>query len=296
MRVEGKAPSSLLPPAATPFLLLPVRLETRFMEAVDTQAPELWVRMYPDQIHVNRFDPALDPSLLSNQSYLAPYPALLSFLNGHPETHNPSYYVGEAYARRRFAAGLGRTRASIPSELDEVHPDEAIVLLSTRGDSGAWLRSARATIMGNGPENKLADDPSLPGFVPMVRDMFASFEPNWRDDVAAMAAYDEHNAAVRREVPPERLIEWQPGGGAHGGTLQPASRRMRASGPDHAVLRGGSGLVLGWLGIAFLVLIVVGVAAMAVTSGSHVVNAHVIPPGHGLLPGGAPGPPPPPAP
>jgi hypothetical protein len=39
---------------------------------------------------------ALDPSLLSNQSYLAPYPALQGFLNAHPEiVHNPAFYVGE---------------------------------------------------------------------------------------------------------------------------------------------------------------------------------------------------------
>jgi hypothetical protein len=39
---------------------------------------------------------ALDPSLLSNESYLAPYPALLGYLNGHPEiARNPSFYVGE---------------------------------------------------------------------------------------------------------------------------------------------------------------------------------------------------------
>jgi len=38
----------------------------------------------------------LDPTLLSNQSYLAPYPALVSFLNAHPEIlSNPPYYVGE---------------------------------------------------------------------------------------------------------------------------------------------------------------------------------------------------------
>jgi hypothetical protein len=38
----------------------------------------------------------LDPTLLSNQPYLAPYPALVSFLNTHPEiAHNPSFYVGE---------------------------------------------------------------------------------------------------------------------------------------------------------------------------------------------------------
>ncbi len=39
---------------------------------------------------------ALDPGLLGNQSYLAPYPALVSFLNSHPEIErNPSFYVGE---------------------------------------------------------------------------------------------------------------------------------------------------------------------------------------------------------
>jgi hypothetical protein len=44
---------------------------------------------------------ALDPSLLSNQSYLAPYPALVSFLERHPEiARNPSYYVGDGSGPR----------------------------------------------------------------------------------------------------------------------------------------------------------------------------------------------------
>ena len=37
----------------------------------------------------------LDPSLLGSQSYLAPYPALMSFLKEHPEiVRDPSFYVG----------------------------------------------------------------------------------------------------------------------------------------------------------------------------------------------------------
>lgn len=44
---------------------------------------------------------ALDPSLLSNQSYLAPYPALVSFLTTYPEiVRNPSFYVGEGSGPR----------------------------------------------------------------------------------------------------------------------------------------------------------------------------------------------------
>ena len=44
---------------------------------------------------------ALDPGLLGNQAYLAPYPALVSFLNRHPEVaRNPSFYLGEGSAPR----------------------------------------------------------------------------------------------------------------------------------------------------------------------------------------------------
>lgn len=46
---------------------------------------------------------ALDHSLLANQAYLAPYPALESFLGAHPEVmRNASYYVGDGLGRNRF--------------------------------------------------------------------------------------------------------------------------------------------------------------------------------------------------
>src|SRR5438105_10346262 len=44
---------------------------------------------------------ALDPSLLTDQSYLAPYPALVSFLHAHPEiARNPSFYLGNGVGPR----------------------------------------------------------------------------------------------------------------------------------------------------------------------------------------------------
>jgi len=53
------------------------------------------------QLLLRRYAPSLvevfriDPSLLSNQAFLAPYPNLAAFLNQHPEiTHNPSFFVG----------------------------------------------------------------------------------------------------------------------------------------------------------------------------------------------------------
>jgi hypothetical protein len=56
---------------------------------------------------------ALDPSLLDNQPYLASYPALVGFLNKHPEiTHNPSFYIGA-----RFGSRGPRDRATQVTEL-----------------------------------------------------------------------------------------------------------------------------------------------------------------------------------
>src|SRR2546426_7299767 len=43
--------------ADLPMVLVPVRLETRFGEG--PQGPELWVRIYPDQIAVDTHEPEL---------------------------------------------------------------------------------------------------------------------------------------------------------------------------------------------------------------------------------------------
>ncbi len=47
----------------------------------------------------------LDPSLMTNAAYLAPYPALAAFLKAHPEiAHNPAFYVGEPSRERHDPA------------------------------------------------------------------------------------------------------------------------------------------------------------------------------------------------
>jgi hypothetical protein len=57
---------------------------------------------------LDRYPPSLrtvlsvDPSLLGDQSFLAPYPALASFLNAHPEIgHNPTFYIEAPVLRIR---------------------------------------------------------------------------------------------------------------------------------------------------------------------------------------------------
>jgi hypothetical protein len=58
-----------------------------------------------EELHriLGQYSPALrevfrhDPSLMTNQDYLKPYPRLAAFLAEHPEvTHNPSYFVGSS--------------------------------------------------------------------------------------------------------------------------------------------------------------------------------------------------------
>ena len=54
----------------TPFLLFPVRLETRFKTVADPLARreihQLWVRIYPDTCMVDSFDPQLSAQELRN--------------------------------------------------------------------------------------------------------------------------------------------------------------------------------------------------------------------------------------
>lgn len=51
-----------------------------------------------------------------------------------------SYYVGDAYARLRESAGLGRTRAVIASELDRIGADETVLVISRSGTTTDVLR------------------------------------------------------------------------------------------------------------------------------------------------------------
>ncbi len=49
---------AVAPQGQVPIAFLPVRIETRFGKATDGSA-QLWVRVFPDDVHVNSFEPAL---------------------------------------------------------------------------------------------------------------------------------------------------------------------------------------------------------------------------------------------
>jgi hypothetical protein len=89
----------------------------------------------------------------------------------------------------------------------------ALVLLSTR-DGAAWWGSMERTIIPLLKQPPPVEDEQWMQGREMVLDLMClTLTPEWEDRDAAIAAYERHNEAVRREVPAERLIDWHTGDG-----------------------------------------------------------------------------------
>ncbi len=103
--------------ASVPLVLLPVRLETRF------QGSELWLRVYPDDVHVNSFEPELTTEESSARArYLA-------------QAHG-----GDQVAQAAFAALASR-----------FGPERAAWIASANAQSGAkaaqWTRAPYTNVL-----------------------------------------------------------------------------------------------------------------------------------------------------
>jgi hypothetical protein len=106
-----------------------------------------------------------------------------------------------------FSAAVDWPTAALWREIHDAIP-ESVVLLSARSSGDAWWKSFSLTIlpmMQRGPEPDGAD------WYAMASDMLKALTPEYDDREACIAAYEAHNEAVRRTVPPDRLIEWSPG-------------------------------------------------------------------------------------
>jgi hypothetical protein len=117
---------------------------------------------------------------------------------------------GEAVDWRKLLAGYEAAvdwpPAAFWPQLAEVFPD-AIILLSVR-DADGWWKSASNTIFATYQRGPRPDD--NPGWRPMIVDMFGNtFTPNFLEEGPAKAAFDRHNADVRKRAPANRLVEWR---------------------------------------------------------------------------------------
>ncbi len=112
-----------------------------------------------------------------------------------------------------YAATVDWPAAAFWREILDANPG-AHVLLSTRDSPEKWWTSMERTIVQALSTEVPADRPDWARRRAMTVAMMRSrMTPSWRDRNATIEAYERHNAAVRREVPPERLIDWRPGDG-----------------------------------------------------------------------------------
>jgi hypothetical protein len=108
-----------------------------------------------------------------------------------------------------FEATLDWPAAAYWERIAAAFPD-AFVLLSTRASADEWYSSFERTILP-----VLLDEKKFAGErFDMARAVtFKTFTDRVSDAEVAKRAYEAHNVRVRATVPPERLIEWQPGDG-----------------------------------------------------------------------------------
>ena len=91
-------------------------------------------------------------------------------------------------------------------EISDVYP-EALVLLSVRESAEIWWQSANATILPVGRMALTPDWTDGRDFLNLLERFTGSKE--WDDPAKLMAAYERHNAEVRRTIPAPRLLEWR---------------------------------------------------------------------------------------
>ena len=106
-------------------------------------------------------------------------------------------------------------------ELAAAFPDARLIL--TVRDADGWYASVQRTIyrmFGDGPtDERIAEArrvvPGLDIFTAFHRRMIwdGFFAGRFADREYAIRAYEEHNASVRREIPPDRLLVVEPGVG-----------------------------------------------------------------------------------
>ena len=109
-----------------------------------------------------------------------------------------------------YGAAVDYPAAAFWRELSHFYPG-ALILLSVRADAETWWASANQTVL----EVQRHTQPAhLAAWSEMSSKLFETrLTPQWNNAVAAMGAYERHNAEVRAGASGDRFLEWQPGDG-----------------------------------------------------------------------------------
>ena len=121
-----------------------------------------------------------------------------------------------------YVAQVDWPGASFWPELSTAYPD-ALVILSVR-DPDVWYTSASSTIF---QAFDVMPAELSPWFLSVAALMAERFSADLGDRDAMIAAYKQHNDAVRAATPAERLLEWSPEQG-----WEPICERLGVPVPD----------------------------------------------------------------
>jgi hypothetical protein len=138
----------------------------------------------------------------------------LALAGGTPDWHQ--IFAG-------YAAALDWPASMFWRELSEAYPT-ALVLLSVRDSAETWWRSADETFL---PYARLALAPDWSegrGLLTLLERFTGTTD--WNNPATLMAAYERHNADVRRTTPRHRFLEWRAAEG-----WEPICRALGAPAP-----------------------------------------------------------------
>ena len=109
-----------------------------------------------------------------------------------------------------YAAAVDWPTAAFWPKLMRVYPEAKVVL--TVRDADAWFASASRTIFKSMREGLASDEGKLRERLVMAREIIVdgTFGGDLVDRANAVAVYEAHVARVHREVPPDRLVVFDP--------------------------------------------------------------------------------------
>ena len=156
----AQTPAVPPPVQATPPQTPPAQVAPHVgLQGIDDRANADQLRYEFDQV-LRQYPPTLrdvlrlDPSLLTDQAYLASYPALAAFVQRHPQVaRNTRFYVGESYVRAPLD-GPGRALDLWNRTIETIAVSATILLVvvglawlvRTLLDHRRWLRSSRLQV------------------------------------------------------------------------------------------------------------------------------------------------------
>lgn len=105
-----------------------------------------------------------------------------------------------------FTAAVDWPAAALWRELHAAFPD-SVVILSTRSSAEQWWGSFSETILA---VMQREPPPEMVDWYAMSEAMLSRVTPDYADRDRCIAGYEAHNAAVRAEVAPDRLVDWRP--------------------------------------------------------------------------------------